>query len=144
MKPSRILNDPFPSVPHDPVVTRGGMLHPSWESYFNLLTNNLQRNFSQDGHVIPKNTSSEVEQLTSTPANQAESTQRIVYNSDSDTFQGSTGGPFKSFQTYEELSGDNIDTIASGKRNGRLILNTTDNKLYIGVGDVFREVMLGA
>ena len=61
----------------------------------------------------------------------------IAYNDNSNNLQANTEGTYKPLNTYEEKSTSQIDQIAEGQRNGRLIWDTEENALKVGANDSF-------
>lgn len=136
-----------PSVPHVKFFDADGEIHTAWRTYFDLLTTHLQNNFAQFGTQLA-NYSTDVVQ----PLANSQTSGRLLYDADKETpvinqsvpvtTDGviSQGFRYRELNTYHEMTNDELQAVPSGERNGKLVYNTTNDTVHIGVNNEFREV----
>lgn len=125
----------IPSVPHSKFTDGNGDISSAWRQFMTLLVNQLQSGVSDSGYIIPHQDQDTIAQL-----NTDDTKGGILYDKEGEFAQVNTNGVFKNVGTYEELSTDDINAIPSGKRNGRLLLDTDTGDLKIGMNDEIKTI----
>lgn len=106
-------------------------LHSSWLNYFDSLTQQLNQTLTSTGNVMPSVSTDEATTVESL------STQKIIYNSDLDAFQGNINGAWETFTTIPVLSNSEIGTFAGIHPDRVQFLYDSDNdELYVVKGTV--------
>lgn len=124
-----------PSLPKDGFGAPNGVLADKWRVYFETQANYLQSNLSQEGYVLPHQSTDNISALSTTDAQGG-----LLLDSDAEAAKVNTDGTYKNLTTLEQLTTTEIDAIPSGKRNGRFFHDTTTGDLKIGFNDQIKTV----
>lgn len=84
----------IPSVLEHPLVDKDGNLTQPWKLAFAQLLTQLQKNLSDEGFVIPQQSSANISIL-----NNAKSTGALIYDADTHELKINLNGIFKTIQT---------------------------------------------
>ncbi len=122
----------LPNLPITNIVDSNGELSNEWRIFFESQSRILQAAFTPSGTRFPFKTSEQIDDFDNPAFRGA-----IAYNNDSKNLQANTEGTYKPVSTYEQKTTSQIDQIAEGQRNGRLIWDTDENALKVGANDSF-------
>jgi len=105
--------------------------NPEWINYFNSLTQQLNSSLTPYGNVMPALST------TNAAATASSSTQKVIYNSDLNVFQGNISGEWKTFTTITLLNNNQLNSFAgSHQDNVQLVYDTDNDEIYIVRGNI--------
>lgn len=124
---------PFPTMQFK--VHQNGYMSQEWSYYFSMNTQEQQLYFSQDGHLVPTRTSTELSTLSTT-----QYTGRFAYNSTTNNHMANTAGQFQNL-TMNALS-THAAIVAATPLPNRIEQYGDENKnLYTNVnGTTFQNL----
>jgi hypothetical protein len=134
----------IPTVPNAQLLSNEGSIHPAWHHFFTQLSQQLQHSFTEANYAPHQTTDQITRMQTVTATTPAHSRQRLnggtVYNKTTSKCMINNDGEYRPVSTLENLTTAEITAIPSGKRTGRYIIDTTTNKLKVGINDAFVEI----
>lgn len=96
----------IPNFINTKIVDTDGKFTEIWFQIFTVLFTQLQLNLSDEGFIIPQQTSQNIASL-----NIGKYTGGLLYNSDKDFFEGNTNGVFKQIITSGDQQAANVSNI---------------------------------
>jgi len=125
-----INNKPYATPPISiPIQTKSAEMSVEWTNYFNSLKQQLNQSLTPYGNLMPALST------TNATASAANSTQKVIYNSDLNVFQGNINGEWKTFTTITLLNENEVN-LFSGMTNNvvQLIYDTENDEIYVVKG----------
>lgn len=88
----------IPSYVNSKIVDENGYLLPEWQQLFTQLITELQNNLSNEGYVLPRLPTSDINYLGSTPETLQKSIGAMIYDSTTDEFKVNLNGVWRVVQ----------------------------------------------
>ena len=134
----------IPTVPNAKFLNEEGSIHPAWHHFFSQMSQQLQHNFTEANYA-PHQTTDQIAALTTSTAftpydSRTKLNGGTVYNKTTSKCMINNDGEYRPISTLENLTTVEITAIPAGQRTGRFIIDTTTNKLKVGINDAFVEV----
>lgn len=118
------------------LVDEKGEAHPQAQTFFSQLITEMQKNLSNEGYVVPSQSSANIQQL-STTDNKA----KLLYDAEEEVMKLNNNGKFQQIYTRpQQLTTAEIAAIPAAQINGTWVYNSETDKLLYGINNVFKEV----
>lgn len=118
-----------------PLMSTDGTMHPLVSLAFSQLFTQLQQNVSDEGFVMPLQSPANLALLAPTGA------QKIITDSSTGKMNINNFQKFEPISTEPEyLTTAQIAAIPTAQIKGKWVVNTDNNKLFLGIYNVFREI----
>lgn len=131
---NQIYATPPVQIPIKSQVT--GNMHDSWLNYFESVTRQLNNTLTPQGNVMPSLTQ---EEATNVATN---STQKVIYNGTTSSYQGNINGAWETFTTVSSVSNSQLSSfVGTHPDRVQFVFDTDNNDLYVVKGnDKFKLV----